>query len=85
MSNTSDSPYSIPLLNQQVTLPQFAFFQVVKVKSTGEVATIVGMKYDSGSQQPEEQSEEWFYLLNGLTKLTAVWWKVDQLRSLDRR
>jgi hypothetical protein len=85
MSNISDSPYSIPLLNQQVTLPQFAFFQVVKVKLTGEVATIVGMKYGSSSQQPEEQSEEWFYLLNGLTKLTAVWWKVDQLRSLDRR
>lgn len=85
MSHISDSPYNIPILNQQVTLPQFAFFQVVKVKLTGEVATIIGMKYGSDSQPLGEQDEEWLYLLNGLTKLTAIWWKVDQLRSLDRR
>lgn len=85
MSNTSDQPYNIPVLNSQVTLPQFAFFQVVKVKLTGEIATIVGMKYDSGSEQSEDQNQEWLYLLNGLTKLGAVWWKFDQLRNLDRR
>ncbi|BAU15926.1 hypothetical protein LEP3755_64920 (plasmid) [Leptolyngbya sp. NIES-3755] len=85
MSNTSDQPYSIPVLNSQVTLPQFAFFQVVKVKLTGEIATIVGMKYDSSSEQSENQNEEWLYLLDGLTKLGAVWWKFDQIRSLDRR
>jgi len=93
MSNASDHPYTIPVLNPQVPLPQFAFFQVVKVKLTGEIATNafgnseapVGMKYDSSSEQSENQHEEWLYLLNGLTKLTAVWWKFDQLRNLDRR
>jgi len=85
MTHASDHPYAIPVLNSQVRLPQFAFFQVVKVKLTGEVATIVGMKYDSSGEQSENQNEEWLYLLNGLTKLGAVWWRFDQLRSLDRR
>ncbi|MGG6268991.1 hypothetical protein ACQ4M3_30665 [Leptolyngbya sp. AN03gr2] len=85
MSNTSDHSYTIPVLNSQAALPQFAFFQVVKVKLTGEVATIVGMKYDSSSEQSESQNQEWLYLLKGLTKLGAVWCKFDQLRSLDRR
>lgn len=84
MSNVSDHS-SIPVLNSQIALPQFAFFQVVKVKLTGEVATIVGIKYDSSSEQSENQNQEWLYLLKGLTKLGAVWWKFDQLRSLDRR
>lgn len=84
MNNASDHPRTVSILNPQVSLPQFSFFQVVKVKLTGEVATIVGMKYDS-SNEPSEDREEWLYLLNGLTKLTAVWWKFDQLRSLDRR
>jgi len=85
MSYASDDSHAVPVLNQQVTLPQFAFFQVVKVKSTGEVATIMGMKYDSGSQQSENRDGEWLYLLDGLTRSTAIWWKFDQLRSLDRR
>lgn len=85
MSHASNDSYSIPVLNPQVTLPQFAFFQVVRVKSTGEIATIVGMKYDSDSQQSEDQNGEWFYLLDGLTQLTFIWWKSNQLRSLDRR
>lgn len=29
MSHTSDSFYSIPVLNQQVTLSQFAFFHLI--------------------------------------------------------
>ncbi|MCU0548425.1 MAG: hypothetical protein MUC48_03670 [Leptolyngbya sp. Prado105] len=85
MNDASDYPYTISVLNSQVTLPQFAFFQVVKVKLTGEVATIVGMKYGSNNEQAGTQNEEWLYLLNGLTKLGAVWWKFAQLRSLDRR
>lgn len=85
MSHASNDSHSIPVLNQQVTLPQFAFFQVVRVKSTGEIATIVGMKYGSDSQQPEEQNREWLYLLDGLTQLTSIWWKSNQFRSLDRR
>ncbi|GAP99757.1 hypothetical protein [Leptolyngbya sp. NIES-2104] len=85
MSHASNDSYSIPVLNQQVTLPQFAFFQVVRVKSTGEIATILGMKYDSDSQQSEDQNGEWLYLLDGLTQLTSIWWESNQLRSLDRR
>ena len=85
MSTPSDYPHHISVLNSHITLPQFAFFQVVKVKLTGEVATIVGMKYTSGNEQSEDQAEEWLYLLDGLTRLGAVWWKFDQLRSLDRR
>lgn len=84
MTNASDHS-SIPVFNSKVELPQFAFFQVVKVKLTGEVATIVGMKYDCSSEQSENQNQEWLYLLKGLTKLGAVWWKFDQLRSLDHR
>ncbi|MCU0552890.1 MAG: hypothetical protein MUC48_26465 [Leptolyngbya sp. Prado105] len=85
MSSTSDHSYNIAVLNQQISLPQFAFFQVVKVKSTGEVATIIGMKYDSSNDPSEDQREEWLYLLSGLTELTSVWWKAEQLRSLNRR
>lgn len=85
MSYASDDSHNVPVLNQQVILPQFAFFQVVKVKSTGEIATIMGMKYDFGSQPSENRDGEWFYLLGGLTQSTATWWKFDQLRSLDRR
>lgn len=85
MIHASDDSHTVPVLNQQVTLPQFAFFQVVKVKSTGEIVTIVGMKYDPGSQQSENHDGEWLYLLDGLTRSTAIWWKFDQLRSLDRR
>ncbi|MBN8560219.1 MAG: hypothetical protein J0L70_06840 [Leptolyngbya sp. UWPOB_LEPTO1] len=85
MSHASNDSHSIPVLNQQVTLPPFAFFQVVRVKLTGEIATIVGMKYGSDSQQPEDQNEEWLYLLDGLTQLTSIWWKSNQFRSLDRR
>jgi hypothetical protein len=79
------SPCFIPVLNPQIPLPKFAFFQVVKVKSTGEVGTINGIKCGSSNEQAEEQGEEWLYLLDGLTQLSSVWWTSNQLRSLDRR
>jgi hypothetical protein len=85
MSYASDDSHNVSVLNQQVTLPQFAFFQVMKVKSTGEIATIMGMKYNFSSQPSENCDGEWLYLLVGLTQSTATWWKFDQLRSLDRR
>jgi hypothetical protein len=59
MSNASNSSSSIPVLNQQIPLPQFAFFQLVKVKLTGEVALIVGMKYGSSGEQSEALSTTW--------------------------
>ncbi|NJR51288.1 MAG: hypothetical protein HC780_18645 [Leptolyngbyaceae cyanobacterium CSU_1_3] len=68
MTHASDHPYAILVLNPQARLPKFAFFRVVKVKLTGEIATIIGMKYDSSSEQSENQDEKWLYLLNGLTK-----------------
>ncbi len=72
---------SISILNQQAALPDFAFFQVVRVKLTREVATVIGMKYESS----DHQLGQWLYQLDGLTKLSAVWWKSDQLRSLHRK
>ncbi|KAM3090901.1 hypothetical protein ACKFKF_34120 [Phormidesmis sp. 146-12] len=82
MNTTSpDNPHSIHVLNPQIALPELAFFQVVKVKLTREVATITGMKYETSEQPPGQ----WLYQLDGLTQLNAVWWRSDQLRSPHRK
>ncbi|KAM3099271.1 hypothetical protein ACKFKF_15065 [Phormidesmis sp. 146-12] len=81
MSTTSDNSHSIHVLNPQIALPELAFFQVVKVKLTREVATITGMKYEAS----EQLRGQWLYQLDGLTQLNAVWWRFDQLRSLHRK
>jgi hypothetical protein len=43
-------------------MPEFGFFQVVKVKTTKEVGTVVGMWH----LMTDSQSEQWLYRLEGL-------------------
>ena len=43
MTTQNDRIRAIPLLNPIVPMPVFSFFQLVKVKTTKEVGTIVGM------------------------------------------
>ena len=62
-------------------MPVFSFFQLVKVKTTKEVGTIVGM----WCVQTEAQSYQWLYRLEGLTERSTTWWQELELRSLDRR
>ncbi|OUC14553.1 MAG: hypothetical protein B0A82_11495 [Alkalinema sp. CACIAM 70d] len=78
---SNDPTRAISVLNPVVPMPEFSFFQIVKVKTTKEVGTIVGI----WCIQTGEQSYQWFYRLEGLTKKSSIWWQELQLRSLDRR
>ena len=75
------SPHVIPVLNLTVPLPEFSFFQVVKVKTTKEVGTIAGM----WCIQTEPQSYQWNYRVDGLRTVGATWWQGEQLQSFHRR
>ena len=81
LPQSSMAARSITVLNPAIALPEFALFQVVKVKTTKEIGTIVGI----WCVQTEEQSYQWLYRLEGLTECATVWWQEMQLRSLDRR
>lgn len=81
LPQSNDLVRSIPVLNPVVPMPEFSFFQLVKVKTTKEVGTIVGM----WCVETEEQSYQWLYRLEGLTQRSTAWWQELQLRSLDRR
>jgi hypothetical protein len=72
---------SIIILNPTITMPEFAFFQVVKVKTTKEVGTVVGMWH----LQTDSQSQQWLYRLEGLRTKETIWWKGQQLRTMQRR
>jgi hypothetical protein len=71
----------ITVLHPLVPMPEFAFFQVVKVKTTKEVGVIIGM----WCFQTEAESYQWIYRLEGLATLSTTWWQGPQLRSLQRR
>jgi hypothetical protein len=43
LPQTNDPTRAIPVLNPAVPMPEFSFFQLVKVKTTKEVGTIVGI------------------------------------------
>jgi hypothetical protein len=72
---------SIVILNPTITMPEFAFFQVVKVKTTKEVGTVVGMWH----LMTDSQSEQWLYRLEGLRTKETIWWEGQQLRTMQRR
>lgn len=79
---TNESPtQGVLVLSPTVPLPEFSFFQVVKVKTTKEVGTIVGI----WCFQTEAQTYQWSYRLEGLRTLSTTWWQSEQLRSLHRR
>jgi hypothetical protein len=71
----------ISVLNPEIVLPEFAFFQVVKVKTTKEVGTVVGMWH----LVTDAESQQWLYRLEGLRTMEAIWWEGQQLRSMQRR
>jgi hypothetical protein len=77
----SDNLRSVPLLNPQVELPKFGFFQVVKVKTTKEVGTVVGMWHLT----TDSQSQQWLYRLEGLRTKETIWWEGQQLKTMQRR
>ncbi|NJK52110.1 MAG: hypothetical protein HC936_03510 [Leptolyngbyaceae cyanobacterium SU_3_3] len=77
----NDPTRAIPVLNPTVPMPEFSFFQIVKVRTTKEVGTVVGM----WCVQTEGQSYQWLYRLEGLTERSTTWWQELQIRSLDRR
>jgi hypothetical protein len=81
LPQTNEPIRAIPILNPSVPMPEFSFFQLVKVKTTKEVGTIVGI----WCVETEEQSYQWLYRLEGLTERSTTWWQELQLRSLDRR
>jgi hypothetical protein len=72
---------SIVILNPTITMPEFAFFQVVKVKTTKEVGTVVGMWH----LMTDSQSQQWLYRLEGLRTKETIWWEGQQLRTMQRR
>jgi hypothetical protein len=76
----NDDMRAIAILNPAMPMPDFRFFQVVKVKSTKEVGTIVGMWY----AQAEDQSCQWSYRLRGLQTRPNLWWSGEDLRSMQR-
>lgn len=78
---SNDSVRTISVLNPTVPMPEFSFFQIVKVRTTKEVGTIVGM----WCVQTEEQIYQWLYRLEGLTERSTAWWQELQLHNLDRR
>ncbi|MFM2433242.1 MAG: hypothetical protein RLZZ511_4456, partial [Cyanobacteriota bacterium] len=71
----------VPLLNPQVELPEFGFFQVVKVTTTKEVGTVVGMWH----LRTDSQSQQWLYRLEGLRTKETIWWEGQQLKTMQRR
>ena len=71
----------IPVLNPGIGLPEFAFFQVVRVKTTKEVGTVVGMWH----LVTDAESQQWLYRLEGLRTMETIWWEGQQLRSMQRR
>jgi hypothetical protein len=71
---------TIAILNAEMPRPEFDFFQVVKVKTTKEVGTIVGMWYVPGSNAVHQ----WSYRLQGLNTQPHLWWQGEQLRSMRR-
>jgi hypothetical protein len=72
---------SIIILNPIIAIPEFAFFQVVKVKTTKEVGTVVGMWH----LVTDSQSQQWLYRWSGLRTKETIWWEGPQLRSMQRR
>jgi hypothetical protein len=72
---------SITILNPIIAMPEFAFFQVVKVKTTKEVGTVVGMWH----LVTDSQSQQWLYRLEGLRTMETIWWEEQQLRTMQRR
>jgi hypothetical protein len=72
---------SIVILNPTITMPEFGFFQVVKVKTTKEVGTVVGMWHLT----TDSQSQQWLYRLEGLRTKETIWWEGQQLRTMQRR
>jgi hypothetical protein len=72
---------SITILNPIIAMPEFTFFQVVKVKTTKEVGTVVGMWHLT----TDSQIQQWFYRLEGLRTMEMIWWEGPQLRSMQRR
>jgi hypothetical protein len=77
----SNDGRGIPVLNPEVVLPEFAFFQVVKVKTTKEVGTVVGMWHLT----TDSQSQQWLYRLEGLRTKETIWWEGQQLKTMQRR
>jgi hypothetical protein len=71
---------SILILNPAIRMPEFAFFQVVKVK-TKEVGTVVGM----WCLTTDSQNQQWLYRLEGLRTKETIWWEGQQLRTMQRR
>ena len=80
-SDSDSTARVIPVLHPTVPLPELAFFQVVKVKTTKEVGTIVGM----WCFQTENQTYQWLYRLEGLQTYSTLWWQGQELRNLQRR
>jgi hypothetical protein len=76
-----DDVRSIMILNPIIAMPEFAFFQVVKVKTTKEVGTVVGM-WHLGT---DAQNQQWLYRLEGLRTMETIWWEGQQLRAMQRR
>jgi hypothetical protein len=72
---------SIVILNPTITMPEFVFFQLVKVKTTKEVGTVVGIWH----LMTDSQSQQWLYRLEGLRTKETIWWEGQQLRSMQRR
>jgi hypothetical protein len=75
-----DDVRAITVLNPTMPMPEFRFFQVVKVKSTKEIGTIVGMWY----AQTKDQGFQWSYRLVGLQTQPNFWWSGEALRSMQR-
>ncbi|MBE9032876.1 hypothetical protein IQ266_24370 [filamentous cyanobacterium LEGE 11480] len=76
----SNDVRSIAILNPVMPMPEFQFFQVVKVRSTKEFGTIVGMWY----VQTEDQRHHWSYRLVGVQTKPNLWWSGEALRSMQR-
>jgi hypothetical protein len=72
---------NILVLNPGIVLPEFAFFQVVRVKTTKEVGTVVGMWH----LVTDSESQQWLYRLEGLRTMETIWWEGQQLRTMQRR
>jgi hypothetical protein len=77
----SDDLLAVPLLNPQVEVQEFGFFQVVKVKTTKEVGVIVGL----WCLTTDSESQQWLYRLEGLRTKETIWWEGQQLRTMQRR
>ncbi len=80
-SDSDSTVRAIAVLHQTVPMPELAFFQLVRVKTTKEVGIVVGM----WCFQTEDQTYQWFYRLDGLQTRGTLWWQGEQLRNLQRR